>query len=146
MPYQRNPLNLSTMNTEYTPRERKAIAEALKQLNAFQSGFPEDALVPARFAGLECSKVKGWSTSHVLVRLEPLCAWVATVHGETALELVNSELLMGWFEGDGEDPSTEDADGDFMSTPSVTEDEDHPAEDIQDALRHCARDGFIAIG
>lgn len=134
------------MNTR-TETELTAIATALQALSEFGQGFPAEALVTAREAEAEgLAKVKGWPSECVLVRVGPLIEWASTLDGKTALALVNSELLMGWFEGDGDDPETEDDDGEFMSTPSVTEDERWPAEDLADALRHCEREGFISIG
>lgn len=129
-----------------TQPEQYDINAALGVLSAFGAGFPASALVPARVAARHSPKVRRCSSASVLVEVDPLIAWVATLDGETALRLVQSEVLMGWFEGDGDDPETEDADGEFMSTPSVTEDEANPAEDIADALRYCSRDGYIAIG
>lgn len=131
--------------TTRTPAEQAAIDLALSKLNAYGDGFPATALVTLREAKADGFSKEGFPDAAVLVLLTPMLNWLSTLSGETVLELVNDEVVMGWFEGDGDDPETEDDDGEFMSTPSVTEDPSHIAEDYEDAFSHIARDHFLLI-
>ena len=134
--------------TNRSKSEQAAIQVALSQLNAFGEGFPASALVTLREAkALGFSKGARLRDDALLVRIDPLLKWLSTLDGKTVLALVNSELIVGWFEGDGYEPENEDEDGDFnyLLSPSVTEDPSHPAEDYDWAFSYCARDGFLSV-
>ena len=60
---------------------------------------------------------------------------------EARLELFAGETLMGWFvEECGDDA---DADGDFMSTPGCSGDDDF--DDIMHDIENCSRAGLLMV-
>jgi hypothetical protein len=133
--------------TQRTPTEQAAIAAALSRLNSYSPGFPADGLYTAREAEPDCCKVRGadWDETKVLAHIDSVVDWAENIDGKTLLRLVNDEVLIGWFEGDGDPDAGEDRDGEFMSSPSVTEDDRWPAEDFADACIACERDGFLLV-
>lgn len=134
--------------TPHTAAERAALDEALKTFAQFGEGFPAYALEITN--RVNTGKLKDWEAVAVAVNAFVLTDWLLTLPTRAAWDLLESEALLGWYADDCVDWEEYDADGEFMSTPSVgaydPDDEEQMREDIADAVDHIQREGWLVVG
>jgi hypothetical protein len=109
------------------------LAAAKAHAAAFAAAYPDDA----------CLKDFDFGPTACFVRLEAARAWFYEMTPDTRDAVLRTEAVMGWFVADDEDDDTQDADGDFMSTPGCSGYD--ALEDIWDDLEHCSRHGLLSI-
>jgi hypothetical protein len=137
------PTTLTTANTTiacrrlrhafgYSPLRLLNPEQAQKHADAFNAAHPADA-VAKRFDDVGAGY---WYADINCIR-----HWIARMEPEARLELFAGETLMGWFvEECGDDA---DADGDFMSTPGCSGDDDF--DDIMHDIENCSRAGLLMV-
>lgn len=77
------------------------------------------------------------------ITLEGAKGWMYMLSPATRDRLLRRETLMGWFVDESDDEETQDADGDFCSTPGSTGFDS--LEDILADLEHCSRAGLLML-
>jgi hypothetical protein len=109
------------------------IKAAQAHARAFNAAYPDEAVTkPFDFGPTAC-----------FMTLDAAKAWFYAMTPDAREAVLRTEVVMGWFQSDDEDDDTQDADGDFMSTPGCSGYDN--LEDVWDDLEHCSRAGLLSV-
>jgi hypothetical protein len=137
------------------------IAANAEAMNAYEAKGPERFVITPEMlishgeakALLEGEKdISHWASNCVFADYEVVAKWLDTLTDEARQQVVDDEVIMGWFSDDdaefdddgvctnGEEVGC-DATGEFMSTPCWSDDRQYDIDDLE----HVARCGLVQV-